>query len=217
MSLWKGTSLQILRSIPNYIINFGYPAQLFRSTMISFLQKYGQNWWTNLITGIASNVYSVGLLYPIDYLYTRYLVDPSNLSVGEIAQETFGDEYLRGFFRGFLVTLLGSVIYRSLWISSNDFFVPIFGIKGNDGYWKSFFFNFTVSLIPAILTYPLDTIKRRLILQPGNYGKYKNSLEATTQIVEKDGFFSLFAGLTGDVLKQISSACGFIITDYFGI
>lgn len=60
----------------------------------------------------------------------------------------------------------------------------------------SFALGYGVTVVSGILSYPVDTVRRRMMMTSGEAVKYKGSLDCTVQIMKKEGFMSLFKGWT---------------------
>ncbi len=58
----------------------------------------------------------------------------------------------------------------------------------------SFMLGWCVTTGAGIASYPLDTVRRRMMMTSGEAVKYKSSFDAFTQIVAKEGVKSLFKG-----------------------
>jgi len=51
-----------------------------------------------------------------------------------------------------------------------------------------------VTISAGLVSYPIDTIRRRMMMTSGQAVKYKGSLDCTMQIVKHEGVVSLFRG-----------------------
>ena len=51
-----------------------------------------------------------------------------------------------------------------------------------------------VTVSAGLLSYPIDTIRRRMMMTSGEAVKYKGSIDCTLQIVKNEGFMSLMKG-----------------------
>merc|ERR1711939_187642 len=58
----------------------------------------------------------------------------------------------------------------------------------------------------GIASYPLDTIRRRMMMTSGEAVKYKSSMDAGRQIIAKEGFKSLFKGAGANILRGVAGA-----------
>jgi hypothetical protein len=58
----------------------------------------------------------------------------------------------------------------------------------------------------ALVSYPLDTVRRRMMMTSGSGQKYKGFVDAGRQIVAKEGARSLFAGAGANILRGVAGA-----------
>lgn len=58
----------------------------------------------------------------------------------------------------------------------------------------------------AMASYPLDTIRRRMMMTSGGTQHYKSFIDAGQQIVLKEGPKALFAGAGANVLRGVAGA-----------
>ena len=54
-------------------------------------------------------------------------------------------------------------------------------------------------------SYPLDTVRRRMMMTSGEGTHYKNFLDAGRQIVAKEGTKTLFAGAGANIVRCVSA------------
>ena len=80
-------------------------------------------------------------------------------------------------------------------------------------FWVSFGFGMAVTIGAGWISYPLDTIRRRLILQPGAPNPYYNTFDAFRRIVNNYGAKSLFAGAPANTLRGLAGALSLIVYD----
>jgi len=70
----------------------------------------------------------------------------------------------------------------------------------------SFLLGWTVTTGAGIASYPLDTIRRRMMMTSGEAVKYKSSIDAASQIIKKEGVKSLFKGAGANILRGVAGA-----------
>ncbi|KAG2653554.1 hypothetical protein PVAP13_1NG461900 [Panicum virgatum] len=58
----------------------------------------------------------------------------------------------------------------------------------------------------GLASYPIDTVRRRMMMTSGEAVKYKSSLDAFQQILKKEGPKSLFKGAGANILRAIAGA-----------
>jgi solute carrier family 25 (adenine nucleotide translocator) protein 4/5/6/31 len=63
-----------------------------------------------------------------------------------------------------------------------------------------------VTIGASLASYPIDTVRRRMMMTSGEAIKYKSSLHAFKEIIEKEGTRSLFKGAGTNILRSIAGA-----------
>ena len=75
-----------------------------------------------------------------------------------------------------------------------------------DSFLASFALGWIVTIAAGLASYPLDTIRRRMMMTSGEKVKYKSSLDCGLQIVKNEGISSLFKGAGANILRGIAGA-----------
>jgi len=70
----------------------------------------------------------------------------------------------------------------------------------------SFGLGWGVTIGAGLASYPLDTIRRRMMMTSGGTVHYKSMFDAGSQIVAKEGTKSLFKGAGANILRGVAGA-----------
>merc|ERR1711875_88270 len=70
----------------------------------------------------------------------------------------------------------------------------------------SFLLGYTVTVSSGLLSYPIDTIRRRMMMTSGQAVKYKGSIDCGLQIMKNEGFMSLMKGAGANILRGVAGA-----------
>lgn len=72
-----------------------------------------------------------------------------------------------------------------------------------------------MTLAAGIISYPLDTLRRRLMLSAGKTkdAAYRNARDAISKIKNKEGFGALFKGISATFYRSISGALLLVLYD----
>ena len=70
----------------------------------------------------------------------------------------------------------------------------------------SFLLGWGVTTGAGLASYPLDTIRRRMMMTSGGTVHYKSMFDAGSQIVAKEGMKSLFKGAGANILRGVAGA-----------
>jgi solute carrier family 25 (mitochondrial adenine nucleotide translocator), member 4/5/6/31 len=115
-------------------------------------------------------------------------------------------------------SVTGIIVYRGLYFGMYDSIKPVVlvGPLANN-FLASFALGWCVTTGAGIASYPLDTIRRRMMMTSGEAVKYKSSFDAASQIVAKEGVKSLFKGAGANILRGVAGAGVLSIYDQFQV
>merc|ERR1711981_145872 len=64
----------------------------------------------------------------------------------------------------------------------------------------SFILGWAVTVTAGLMSYPIDTIRGRMMMTSGGGAKYKGSIDCAVQIMKNEGFMSMMKGAGANVL-----------------
>jgi len=170
----------------------------------------------NLASGGAAGATSLLFVYSLDYARTRLANDNKNAKSGgdrqfnglvDVYKKTLASDGIAGLYRGFGPSVLGIVVYRGLYFGLYDSIKPVLLVGPLEGnFLASFLLGWGVTTGAGIASYPLDTIRRRMMMTSGEAVKYKSSMDAARQIIAKEGVRSLFKGAGANILRGVAGA-----------
>merc|ERR1712077_52044 len=99
---------------------------------------------------------------------------------------------------------VGIVVYRGFYFGLYDTVSPVLGEDAS--FLLSFSLGYGVTVSAGILSYPIDTIRRRMMMTSGAAVKYNGSFDCFTQILKTEGVTSLFKGAGANVLRGMAGA-----------
>lgn len=104
-------------------------------------------------------------------------------------------------------SVAGIIVYRGLYFGMYDSIKPVV-LTGSlqNNFLASFILGWCVTTGAGIASYPLDTVRRRMMMTSGEAVKYKNSFDAAKQIVAREGVKSLFKGAGANILRGVAGA-----------
>merc|ERR1712179_456744 len=70
----------------------------------------------------------------------------------------------------------------------------------------SFLLGWAVTVTAGLMSYPIDTIRRRMMMTSGGGVKYKGSIDCGRQILANEGFISMMKGAGANVLRGVAGA-----------
>ncbi|OIW08358.1 hypothetical protein TanjilG_03034 [Lupinus angustifolius] len=86
-------------------------------------------------------------------------------------------------------------IYRGLYFGMYDSLKPVVLVGGmQDSFFASFLLGWGITIGAGLASYPIDTVRRRMMITSGDAVKYKSSLHAFQTMLANEGAKSLFKG-----------------------
>lgn len=217
VSLWRGNTANVIRYFPTQALNFAF-RDTYKSMFAYKKERDGYGKWMmgNLASGGAAGATSLLFVYSLDYARTRLANDAKSAKGGgdrqfnglvDVYRKTLASDGLAGLYRGFGPSVLGIVVYRGLYFGLYDSIKPVLLVGPLEGsFLASFALGWTVTTAAGVASYPLDTVRRRMMMTSGEAVKYSSSLDAARQIVAKEGTKSLFKGAGANILRGVAGA-----------
>jgi solute carrier family 25 (adenine nucleotide translocator) protein 4/5/6/31 len=218
VSLWRGNLANVIRYFPTQALNFAFKDQFKR--MFGYNKDKDGYWkWFagNLASGGAAGACSLLFVYSLDYARTRLANDAKSAKKGkserqfngllDVYKKTLATDGIVGLYRGFVISCVGIVVYRGLYFGLYDSLKPVV-LTGNmkDSFIGSFFLGWSITIGAGLASYPLDTVRRRMMMTSGEAVKYRSSMHAMSEIVKKEGVPSLFKGAGANILRAVAGA-----------
>lgn len=214
LSFWRGNLIVCLGYIPSQLLTFALKSRIehvfnFKKTDSSRLVKFSKS----IASGGAAGALSLCAVYSLDYVRTRLAADVKSSANGAQRQfngiidcyaKTFKSDGIIGLYRGFAVSCIGIVVYRACYFGLFDTLRPFLGRDA--GIISPFIVGFGVTITAGLISYPLDTIRRRMLMRSGESVKYRGSWDCATQILRNEGFMSLMRGAGVSIIHGIAGA-----------
>ncbi|XP_012089980.1 ADP,ATP carrier protein 1, mitochondrial isoform X2 [Jatropha curcas] len=217
LSLWRGNVTNVIRYFPTQAFNFAFKDYFKR--LFNFKKDRDGYWkWFagNLASGGAAGASSLLFNYSLDYARTRLTNDAKSVKAGgqrqfngliDVYRKTLKSDGIVGLYRGFNISCVGIVVYRGLYFGLYDSLKPVVLTgKLEDSFWASFALGWAVTNGAGLASYPIDTVRRRMMMTSGEAVKYKSSFDAFSQIIKNEGAKSLFKGGGANILRAIAGA-----------
>ena len=92
-------------------------------------------------------------------------------------KQTLRADGITGLYRGFVISCVGIVIYRGLYFGLYDTIKPMTPISMRDNFFANFLLGWAVTVSAGLASYPIDTIRRRMMMTSGEAVKYNGSID----------------------------------------
>merc|ERR1711990_530354 len=167
---------------------------------------------TNIASGGAAGTLSLLFVYSLDYARTRLANDAKGKGgerqfngLIDVYVKTLKSDGIQGLYRGFAISAVGIFIYRGMYFGLYDTLKPM--VLGADaGVTVSFLLGWAVTVTAGLMSYPIDTVRRRMMMTSGGGVKYKGSVDCFVQVLKNEGFMSLMKGAGANILRGVAGA-----------
>jgi len=216
LPLWRGNLANCLRYFPTQALNFAFKDKIkaqFKPTKAdAAVLRLGKN----IASGGLAGAMSLCFVYSLDYARTRLANDTKSAKKGgggerqfngllDVYKKTIATDGIAGLYRGFVISCVGIVVYRGCYFGFYDTLKPI--LLGDDaGVMISFVLGYGVTVSAGLCSYPIDTIRRRMMMTSGEAVKYSGSMDCTVQVLRNEGVTSFFKGAGANILRGMAGA-----------
>lgn len=216
VAFWKGNFTNVLRYFPTQALNFAFK-DYFKAKFGYKKDKDGYLKWFggNLAAGGMAGASSLLFVYSLDYARTRLTNDNKSAKFGgkkqytglaDVYKQTFKADGIAGLYRGFAISCVGIVIYRGLYFGLFDTVTPLLPKAVSASNFATFFVGWSVTIAAGIASYPIDTVRRRMMMTSGEAVKYNGSIDCARQIFAKEGMASFFKGAGANIIRGCAGA-----------
>lgn len=219
---WRGNFTNCLRYFPTQALNFAFKPEFKKMFKPKDTDSYAVFTGKNILSGGCAGFSSLCFVFSLDYARTRLSADAKSAGKGggerqfsglaDVYRKTFAADGIAGLYRGFVLSSVGIFIYRGLYFGIYDTVKPLF-LGSDAGFFVSFALAFGVTNFASFLAYPIDTIRRRMMMKSGEAVKYNGSLDCAQQILKNEGFTSFFKGAGANILRACAGAGVLALTD----
>jgi solute carrier family 25 (adenine nucleotide translocator) protein 4/5/6/31 len=222
-ALWRGNLANVIRYFPTQALNFAFK-DTYKNIFMKGVDKKKDPWkflFANLASGGAAGATSLFFVYPLDFARTRLAAD-----VGKKGNREFNglvDCLVKiaksdgpiGLYRGFFVSVQGIIIYRAAYFGCFD---TIKALVSTDPKNMNFFMTWAIAQVvtvcSGILSYPWDTVRRRMMMQSGRADiLYKYTWDCAVKIVKNEGMKAMYKGALSNVFRGTGGALVLTIYD----
>jgi len=216
VALWRGNLANVIRYFPTQALNFAFKDQFKRMFAVPKTAPYWKTFSANIASGGLAGASSLFFVYSLDYARTRLANDNKAAKKGgerqfnglvDVYKKTLKTDGITGLYRGFVISAVGIVVYRGLYFGLYDSLKPIV-LRGSlsDNFLASFLLGWGITIGAGLASYPIDTVRRRMMMTSGQAVKYNGSIDCFSQILKNEGSASLFKGAGANILRAVAGA-----------
>jgi solute carrier family 25 (adenine nucleotide translocator) protein 4/5/6/31 len=223
LSLWRGNLANVIRYFPTQALNFAFKDTYKRIFLEGYDKK--KDFWKffagNLASGGAAGATSLCFVYPLDFARTRLAADVGKdagtrefKGLADCLVRIFKHDGPIGLYRGFFVSVQGIIIYRAAYFGMFDTAKMVLASEKKLNFFAAWAVAQVVTVGSGILSYPWDTIRRRMMMQSGRKELlYKNTWHCTVTIFKTEGWRAFFKGAMSNVFRGTGGALVLAIYD----
>jgi len=209
---WRGNLANVLRYFPTQALNFAFKDTIKAMFKVDKNAPQYVKFGTNIASGGLAGSLSLTLVYSLDFARTRLANDAKGKGgerqfngLVDVYAKTLKTDGIQGLYRGFTISCVGIFIYRGMYFGLYDSLKPI--LLGADAsvLW-SFLLGWGVTIFSGLMSYPIDTVRRRMMMTSGSGVKYKGSIDCAVQVIKNEGFMSLMKGAGANILRGVAGA-----------
>merc|ERR1712226_1751598 len=209
---WRGNLANVLRYFPTQALNFAFKDTIKAAFKTPKDAGQVEKFSKNIASGGMAGTLSLLFVYSLDYARTRLANDAKGKGgerqfngLIDVYAKTLKSDGIQGLYRGFAISAVGIFIYRGMYFGLYDTLKPML-LGADAGVTLSFFLGWAVTVTAGLMSYPIDTVRRRMMMTSGGGVKYKGSIDCFTQVLKNEGFMSLMEGAGANVLRGVAGA-----------
>jgi len=209
---WRGNLANVLRYFPTQALNFAFKDTIKAAFATPKTAPQWQKFATNITSGGVAGTMSLTFVYSLDFARTRLANDAKGKGgerqfngLVDVYVKTMKSDGIAGLYRGFVISAVGIFIYRGMYFGLYDSLKPML-LGADAGVGASFLLGWAVTITSGLMSYPIDTVRRRMMMTSGAAVKYKNSMDCFAQVLKNEGFMSLMKGAGANVLRGVAGA-----------
>jgi solute carrier family 25 (mitochondrial adenine nucleotide translocator), member 4/5/6/31 len=212
-SFWKGNLANCVRYFPTQALNFAFKDKIKQTFKPSKADPQTTVFFKNIMSGGIAGSMSLAFVYSLDYCRTRLANDLKSSKKGgqrqysgmvDVYKQTIATDGVAGLYRGFVISCVGIFVYRGFYFGLYDSMRPM--LPDNAPFLLTFALGYSVTVVAGLLSYPIDTIRRRMMMTSGEAVKYSGSLDCFNKILKSEGFMSMMNGAGANILRAVAGA-----------
>jgi len=221
-AFWRGNLANVIRYFPTQALNFAFK-DTYKKIFCPYSPKtdFWKFFFGNLASGGAAGATSLMVVYPLDFARTRLAAD---VGKGAADRQFTGlvdcltkiqkSDGVKGLYQGFGVSVLGIIAYRACYFGGYDTLKRVLFNDGKTSILFKFAIAQAVTAVSGLFSYPLDTVRRRLMMQSGRKDVlYTGTIDCFRKIYQKEGGKAFFKGALSNILRGMGASLVLVLYD----
>jgi len=218
-AFWRGNFTNIIRYFPTQAFNFAFKDGI--KAMFPKADKkteFGKFFMINVCSGGLAGAGSLMIVYPLDYARTRLASDVGGKErqfngLADCLKKTVQLGGVASLYNGIGVSIMGIIPYRGSYFGLFDTLSGYNPYQKDDNAIKraasKFFCAQTSAISAGYISYPFDTVRRRLQMQSEkaeHERTYKGTVDCFGKILKEEGAGAFFKGAGANALRTVGAA-----------
>jgi len=218
-AFWRGNFTNIIRYFPTQAFNFAFKDGI--KAMFPKANKkteFGKFFIINVASGGLAGAGSLMIVYPLDYARTRLASDVGGKErqfngLVDCLKKTVQAGGVGSLYNGIGVSIMGIIPYRGSYFGIFDTLSGYNPYQNDDNGLRrassKFFCAQTSAISAGYISYPFDTVRRRLQMQSEKAEHervYKGAADCFGKILKEEGTGAFFKGAGANALRTVGAA-----------
>jgi solute carrier family 25 (adenine nucleotide translocator) protein 4/5/6/31 len=221
-AFWRGNLANVIRYFPTQALNFAFK-DTYKKVFCPYNPKteFWKFFFGNLASGGAAGATSLMVVYPLDFARTRLAADVGKTGAErqftglvDCLTKVYKSDGYKGLYQGFGVSVLGIIAYRACYFGGYDTLKRVLFSEGKTSILFKFLVAQVVTAASGLVSYPLDTVRRRLMMQSG--GKtimYNGTMDCFAKIYKNEGGKAFFKGALSNIFRGMGASLVSVLYD----
>jgi solute carrier family 25 (adenine nucleotide translocator) protein 4/5/6/31 len=221
-AFWRGNLANVIRYFPTQALNFAFK-DTYKKIFCPYNPKteFWKFFFGNLASGGAAGATSLMFVYPLDFARTRLAADVGKTGADrqfnglvDCINKVRAVDGVKGLYQGFGVSVLGIIAYRACYFGGYDTAKRTLLSDPKTSVLFKFLVAQIVTTISGLISYPLDTVRRRLMMQSGQKEVlYRGTADCFAKIYSKEGPKAFFKGALSNIFRGAGASLVLVLYD----
>jgi len=221
-AFWRGNLANVIRYFPTQALNFAFK-DTYKKIFCPYNPKteFWKFFFGNLASGGAAGATSLMFVYPLDFARTRLAADVGKGAADrqfnglvDCINKVRAVDGVKGLYQGFGVSVLGIIAYRACYFGGYDTAKRTLLSDPKTSVLFKFLVAQVVTTVSGLISYPLDTVRRRLMMQSGQKEvMYNGTADCFAKILKNEGGKAFFKGALSNIFRGAGASLVLVLYD----
>ena len=122
---------------------------------------------------------------------------------------------MNALYKGFVVSCIGIFVYRGIYLGGYEILKALVPGTIRDKFTVNFLMGWLAIIGAGFVSYPLDTIKRRMIINSDQRAKYGGAIHCGMELINNEGAATFFKGFGANIIRGAVGAVTLVLYDKY--